>query len=147
MSLIYATLDDVKGQAPTGLFDEVEDATLTRLLRLASAAVGKATRAAIYDTDPNGMPSDLDKREAMRDATCCQIMAWVEAGVHGDILTSGATSKATVASSSINGASVSFDDTQGQAARSHLLGGGMGTEAALILEDAGLLGGLPSIWY
>lgn len=147
MPLIYATTEDVKAQAPTHLLDDVDPKKITRLLRLASAVVGKATRAAIYNTEANGLPSDADKREAMRDATVYQLIAWVEAGVHEEILTNGATSQPSVSSSSINGSTVSFDNTQSAESRAHLLAGGLGVEALLILDEEGLLHGLPSIRY
>lgn len=58
-----------------------------RLLARASRLVSAATRAALYDTDPAGYPSDEDVREGFRDATCAQVEVWAkrDAAASGDV--------------------------------------------------------------
>ncbi|MFH9823012.1 hypothetical protein [Streptomyces bobili] len=51
-------------------------ANADRLLARASRLVSAATKAAVYDTDPAGYPSDSDILEAFRDATCAQVGEW-----------------------------------------------------------------------
>ena len=104
------------------------------------------TRAAVYSTDRDGYPTFTPTRDALRDATAAQVIAWAEADMLGDVLTGGVKAEARVASSSINGASVNLDHTQADTARLHLYAGGLGVEAMLILDDAGLLHALPGVY-
>ena len=142
----YVTVSELRGQAPNDTLDTHDDDTLTRLAAHASRIIRTHTRAAVYYTDQDGMPTFGPIRDAMRDATAAQVIAWAEAGMLGDVLTGGVKAEARVASSSINGASVNLDHTQADAARLHLYAGGLGVEAMLILDDAGLINALPGVY-
>ncbi|MFH9013969.1 hypothetical protein ACH4C6_21640 [Streptomyces sp. NPDC017943] len=81
MARVYATTAEYEAytgtEAPAGA---------ARLLARASRLVSAATKAAVYDTDPAGFPSDEDVREAFRDATCAQVEVWAkrDAAAAGD---------------------------------------------------------------
>lgn len=142
----YVTVSELRGQAPNDTLDTYDDNTLTRLAAHASRIVRTHTRAAVYSTDLDGYPTYSPTRDALRDATAAQVIAWAEADMLGDVLTGGVKAEARVSSSSINGASVSLDTGQADAARAHLYAGGLGVEAMLILDDAGLLHALPGVY-
>lgn len=142
----YATLDDAKTQLPATLLEDVDDTTLGRLVSHASRTIGKATRHATYDTDDDHLPRSETLRNVFREATVAQVRSWIEANLVEELFTGGATTEARVSSSGINGKSVSFDHSQSDAARAHLIGGGLGAEASLILDQVGLLGGLPGVY-
>lgn len=70
---VYATLADYQqwsGDAVT------TPARVQQLLNLASGDVDSAMVASVYQTDPNGYPTDGFTIEAFRDATCAQV-AWL----------------------------------------------------------------------
>lgn len=48
-----------------------------RLLERASTLIDRATVAAIYDTDANGIPSADDIIQVFADATCAQVAYWI----------------------------------------------------------------------
>lgn len=131
--LVYANPDAL--EAYTG---QPAPANAVALLRRASVMVGVATRAARYQVTPAGLPADDDQAEAMRDATCAQVAAWVVAGVDP----SGEEITAKVASTSIDGASISYDQATATAERDRLTGT-LCSEAWDILQLAGLIGGFP----
>lgn len=81
MARVYATAEEY--EAFTG---STAPAGAGRLLARASRLVSAATKAAIYDTDPAGYPSDEDVREAFRDAVCAQVEVWAkrDAAASGD---------------------------------------------------------------
>lgn len=141
----YATLNDAKADLPDDLVTGVDDTTLGRLVSHASRVVGRATRRAVYNTDNEGMPRSETLRTVFRDATVAQTRSWLEAGLVDEVFTGGVTMQASVSSSSSNGKSITFDNTASDAARAHLVGGGLGAEAELILESVGLLGGMPGV--
>ncbi|WP_101788651.1 hypothetical protein [Nonomuraea indica] len=70
--MAYATVDDL---VPT--YVSSAPANVELLLTRASRAVDRALLAAVYDVD------DPDVVTALRDATCEQVAAWVEAGETG----------------------------------------------------------------
>lgn len=79
----------------------------TVLLREASLLVLGACQADVYCHDENGLPTLARLLTAMTDATCAQAEAWDAAGINP---VAGRGSQATqVTSSSIDGASLSFD--------------------------------------
>lgn len=130
---IYATTDAVErwmGEAPP------ENAEA--LLRRASTMVAHATRAAVYDTTPAGMPSDPDVAEAMEEAVCAQVAMWATAGVDP----ASATVSAQVSRSSIDGASVDYDTAMATAEQNKMRTE-LCPEAVEILTIAGLIGGRP----
>lgn len=77
------------------------------LLREASTLVRSACRADVFDTLPNGLPVDDDKREALQDATCAQAAVWAATGDDPIKGPGGQEPRLTV--SGIDGANVSYD--------------------------------------
>lgn len=99
----YATENDLLTWMDT---DELgDDVHATPLLRKASLLVATACRLDSYDTTPTGIPSDDDLADAMREATCAQAERWLAADVNP---VAGSAQSGVVASSSVDGASVSF---------------------------------------
>lgn len=99
----YATENDLLTWMDT---DELgDDVHATPLLRKASLLVATACRLDSYDTTPTGIPSDDDLAGAMREATCAQAERWLAADVNP---VAGSAQSGVVASSSVDGASVSF---------------------------------------
>lgn len=137
--LLYADVADLAGWV-----DEVPDDVET-YIRLASGKVRTATRSARYDVGPNGLPSDPDVIEAMRDATCAQAALWIsakinpaEAGISDD--------GGTVAAKSMGGRSVTYSATSQSVAQARSLAATeLCQEARDILTAAGLTG-QPSTW-
>ncbi|MFI1677060.1 hypothetical protein [Streptomyces sp. NPDC020607] len=78
MGRVYATT--VELEAFTG---QPVPANATRLLARASRLVSAAMKAAIYDTDPAGYPSDTEIRDAFRAATCAQVAEWARRDAAG----------------------------------------------------------------
>lgn len=84
MPRIYATAADLAAYAPPGVTvpDEPE---ATRVLTRASERVDDALVSAIYRTNSDGTPYDPDVVEALRNATCAQVVEWLRTGdEHGD---------------------------------------------------------------
>lgn len=109
MALVYATVDDLLAdnwleQAPPG--------NVEALLRSASRLVRAATRTAIYDVTPAGLPVDSDIAGAFRDATCAQVAAWVALDVDPTAGAGAVTSSTTT--SSIGSASITREARAGQ---------------------------------
>lgn len=105
MAIIYATKADL-----VEWLDETPDADdnlLARMLRQASIMVGRACRNDLYDVDPTGKPTDLGYLQAMCDATSAQVEVWLSLGI--DPAGGLAAMDPQMASSSVDGASVSFD--------------------------------------
>lgn len=67
----YATPADLENFTGT---DAPEDAQ--RLLQRASEEVDTALMTSVYATDTLGFPTDVAKREAMRDAACAVVEWW-----------------------------------------------------------------------
>lgn len=142
----YATLNDLKDQTPDTLLADVDDVTLGRLVTHASRTIRRATRNATYNTDHDHLPRSETLRHTFRDATTAQVRSWLEADAVEDVLTGGATAEATLSSTSSNGKSITLDNSAATTARTHLVGGGLGAEAELILDTMGLLGGMPGVY-
>lgn len=105
------------------------------LLREASTLVRSACRADVFDTLPNGLPVDDDKREALQDATCAQAAVWAATDVNP---TAGAGGLAReVVSSGIDGASVSYNTATTDSAKAASIGA-LCPSAYTILRSAGL---------
>lgn len=112
---------------------------------MARRVVMRAIRHARYRVTKSGEPEHrvavvIDK------AVGYQVEAWLLAGVGEDMLTGGATAEPRLKSTSENGASVTLDYGRADDAVAWLLGGGLAPAAEAVLEDAGLLGGLPGVW-
>ena len=137
MPLLYATTDDLEGWLPTGA---PQPANVAQLLRTASQMVRTATRAAIYDTEPSGLPeAGSDAADAMRDAVCAQVEAWAHLGTDpakGQADAGSVASSKAIGSATIN---YSVSDVTARAradAATHLC-----HEATMILTNAGLVTG------
>lgn len=125
---IYATAAEL-----TTFIGAQPEGNITAMLRKASLLVTSACRLDCYDTTPIGIPADDDLAEAMRDATCAQVERWIAADV--DPL-SGAKQAGVVASSGVDGASVSF--AAPTAADLGVLADTLCLDALHILRNAGL---------
>ena len=132
--LILATPDDLIDWTG-GPYPENAPASAKTLLRYASSLVSAACRCDIYDTQPNGLPSDDDKRIAMKEAACAQAEQWAELGVNPAAGAGGLDVQVT--SSSMDGASISTTAGTVDAARAESLDGLCGMSVQ-ILRDAGL---------
>ncbi|QCQ57548.1 head-to-tail adaptor [Microbacterium phage Warren] len=133
---IYATADDLKvylgsEESPADVPDA--DALLAR----ASRDVRNATRAAVYRTDANRMPTLDVVRDAMHDATVIQAAALFTTGWKRQ--TTPTVAKPAVASKSLGGASVSYVKSDAQTRAEALAAGDLDGYAIQVLEDAGLL--------
>lgn len=134
--LTYATPEDLTEWLGSPAPDNA-----TPLLRKASALVADATRGAVYQTTPEGLPTLPAHATALRDATCSQAEAWIDAGIFAPGPAAAATRPQKVSSKSLGGASVTYaQDGSTDAAWSRLAGGEFLTGAAIqILDQAGLL--------
>ncbi|MFE3449628.1 hypothetical protein ACFXJ8_11900 [Nonomuraea sp. NPDC059194] len=74
----YATVDDL---VPTYVSPAPADAAL--LLTRASRLVDQALQSAVYPVDDNGLPTKAKHVTALKEATCEQVAAWLEAGETG----------------------------------------------------------------
>lgn len=140
--LIYATADDL---VPTWL--DLAPTNVDAQLRIASGIVRRYTRAALYDVDAAGKPSDPEIVESFTMATCAQVAYWVNAEI--DPTSAGAGKpEPTIASKNMADRSVSYADpassvtvaqARARAARE------LCDEARQVLSDAGLLNGQPDV--
>lgn len=128
--LTYATADELGGYM-TELPDHPE-----RYIAAASRLVRNATRAAVYPVDAAGKPTDPWHIDAMCEAVCWTVAEWVAAGL--DPGAGRAGQGAAVVSSSIAGASVTYDAASQREAETASLEH-LGTLARTALADAGLL--------
>lgn len=80
-------------------------ANIDRLLMLASAWVRDVTKRARFDTTKDGDPRDENVKAALRDATCEQVLVWVQNGVEPG----KQSDKGAVSSTSIGDASISYE--------------------------------------
>lgn len=117
-----------------------------RVRALAHGVLLRASRTAFYDADDTGRPTDPDLLEVWEAALDAQVRAWEAAHLTEHIVTGGATLPAGVASTSNQGASLTFDASTASAAIRHLVAGGIAPEAEFLLEQVGLTGGLPGVW-
>lgn len=111
---------------------------------VARRAVRKATRHAVYPTTSTGAPQE-PYRTAIEDAVQAQLRAYRDAGALDHITTGGAAADPVLKSTSNQGASLTFDTSRADQAMDFLLAGGLAPEAEAILDDAGLLGGMPGV--
>lgn len=111
---------------------------IDRLLRVATAWVTVAIRRATFDVDSAGNPSDPDVVEALRDATCEQVLVWVE----NDLTPGAIADRGAVSSTSIGDASISYETTSVTASRQQVATT-LCDGSYMILDEAGLIGGQP----
>lgn len=146
----YAGGADLRAKATTetvAAIDGLQGVQLDRLLTYSSRVVRHATRAAIYPTDANFLPSDPAHKAAFTEATALHALALIEGGLVDDVLTGGLKADASVSSTSENGASLTFDNSAQDLAMARLRAGMLSNEAEWVLRDAGLLGELPLIYF
>lgn len=72
---VYATTADL-----ANYLEAAPPAGARRLLRRASRRVDQALLTALYDTDDDGLPTDVKITTALRDATCAQVEYWATSG-------------------------------------------------------------------
>ncbi|QNE90258.1 hypothetical protein H0194_04575 [Corynebacterium incognita] len=137
--LIFAQPADVEAWAGVPLDDEAQTVLL---IRRASAWVQHAVRAARFAITPAGLPADDGVMDALREATCEQVVTWQENGINPWEI---ATTRPVVESSSIGDANVNYDTSSGaSAAQAKDEAANRLCDAAwLILDNAGLIGGYP----
>ncbi|WP_156094859.1 hypothetical protein [Nocardia lijiangensis] len=133
MMLVYATPSDL-----TGRLDPVP-ADAAALIASASTRVRDITSNDLYDITPSGLPSDPDLRQALREATCLQVVAWVEARIKP----STSALRVQVASQSVDGGSVAYRLPDPEAIRR--ASENLCHEVVLVLRNAGLASGRPLI--
>jgi hypothetical protein len=73
MGMVFATAAEYESY--TG---QPAPANAARLLARASRLISQETKAALYDVDASGYPSDPDVRRAFRDATSAQVSVWAD---------------------------------------------------------------------
>lgn len=131
--LIFATTDDLS-LWNTGV-DWSCAGDLSALLRSASLMVAKAAAGACYDVDDTGLPTDTGLLQALNDATCAQVTAWVVGNVDpaGAGITAGVKSSVAIGSASITYADAQSAATSRAASLTSLV-----EEAYDILRTAGL---------
>jgi hypothetical protein len=78
----YATPADLQTFVSAATWAEITEPD--RQLRRASEEIDDVVRLA-YEIDVDGLPTDTDVAEVLREATCAQVEAWVEVGEENDI--------------------------------------------------------------
>lgn len=132
MVILYAAADDLQAWTSTTPPDNADS-----LLRSASIIVRHATRAAVYDTTTGGLPVDQVLADAMRDATCAQVAAWVTAGINPTAGPAGVTGAVTARN--LGSASLSYGDASTVTQARADITDSLVPEAARILQAEGLL--------
>ncbi len=142
---VYAQPADLdEWMAPTAAPDNA-----TALLRSASYRVADATKTAVYDIGTNGLPADVDLRDALRDATCAQVAVWAALGNTPGL--GGLDTKAAVRSKQVGSMSIGIDTSVASSVtasevRRKIVDEDLCRDAMLILDQAGLLNG-PIVSY
>lgn len=111
---------------------------LRRVVRWSTAVVQRYLRAAVYEVNNDGTPKRKHQRDAVVEAIAVQARNLIENELTADVLSGGATAEPEVTSTSDNGASLSFDHSAANQARSMLRFGALTLEARMILDAAGL---------
>lgn len=146
--LLYATPADFNALGTADL--SVPE--INRLLGAASRLVRDATRAAIYDTDSAGKPSDPDILAAFVEATVLHARALLDAGITNPAAGATAGATATVSSASILGASITYAAGWSAASGSTVtddraaLLATLCPDAVWALESAGVFPGVVQTW-
>lgn len=132
---IYATVEELE----TYLGDTAP-VNAEMLIKRASRLVATATRGAIYTVDDNDLPVDLTLLAALNEATLAQTTAWYLNDIDPRKGVGGANDVA-IASKSLGGASVSYQNSQSATDAKVALASGqtLDLEAHRILLEAGLL--------
>lgn len=72
MARVYATPEEYAAWLTPDVATPVPPAGAARALRAASGRIDELLIAAVYDTDDDGLPTDTDVAEALKEATCAQ---------------------------------------------------------------------------
>lgn len=80
MTRVYATRADLLAYPPPPNVTVPEDPEATRLLTRASERVDDALLTAIYDVDHRGLPRHPQVAEALRLATCAEVVEQLRTG-------------------------------------------------------------------
>ncbi len=140
MARTFATPEDL-----TAWWGKPAPENAAGLLRSASSLVGRYTRAALYRTTAEGLPSDQVVAEAFRDATTSQAAFWASNGIDPSAGSLAEMGKGHAIGKSIKGASVNYSVTlveNSNRARTEAVTA-LCEEAWLILDQAGLVNGQP----
>lgn len=128
--MVYATTTDLEEY----LDPLPVDAEL--MLTRASRVIARAIRAAAYHVDADGQPTDQAVLDALREATCEQVAAWVGG------MEDGTGSVGQYGNVSIG--SVSLGNRTGGGVGGQSMVEALAPQAYLVLDQAGLLRG--SLW-
>lgn len=134
--LIYATSADLTAWTGSAAPDNAD-----QLLRTASLAVANATRAARYDVDGTGMPTDAKTLQAFKDATCAHAAALAAAKV--DPAAGGVLAANVATSKKVGSASIDYAGAGTATSAKAALLSGLAPEAARILRQAGIAATAP----
>lgn len=130
---IFATAEDYTAYAKDDAPENID-----RLLMLASGWVRDITKRARFATTKASDPKDEGIRAALRDATCEQVLVWVQNGVEPG----KQPDKGAVSSTSIGDASISYE-TDSVVAQRALAASSLAPTALTILAAEGLAEGQP----
>lgn len=117
------------------LEDPTVDKKLNARLRSASEEIESLTRLAVYATDDDGYPTDLDVADAFKRATCAVVQFW---GITDD------ETGAEADSGAVSIGSVSLGTTSARTDTGNKVEKIIGSKAARILGNAGLLSAIVS---
>lgn len=129
---VYATPTEYDAYAEEP-WDGPNQVLLARL-RSASIEVEKLTRTAVYATDDDGYPVDVDISDAFTEATCAIVEFWQDTGDPRGV--DAAQGAVKILSVSLGTTSASPDS----ASPGEKLARRIGTQAIDILTNAGLIG-------
>lgn len=139
---VYATPANLTGE-PWNV--QLTPESATALLRYAGILVRSATKTAVYEVDEvTGLPTDATLADALRDATCQQVVSWLAVGI--DPEKGAAQDVAVVAGKSLGPASIQYADAADAAIARARAARGLSFEAGMYLSTAGLLGGAPQVY-
>lgn len=131
--LVYATADDLEAWNKNL---DVSSVDVDALLRSASMRVADAIGGDYYATDDTGLATDSGVLQALSDATCAQVTAWVLLKV--DPAAGGVSTNGLATSVGIGSARKTYADGANVAATRAASLVGLVPEALQILRNAGL---------
>ncbi|WP_297453256.1 hypothetical protein [uncultured Corynebacterium sp.] len=130
---LFATAEDYAQYAQADVPENID-----RLLRIASAWVQDTVKRARFAVDKDGAPTDPHIVDALRDATCEQVLVWQE----NDVQPGKNPERGAVTSTSIGDASISYE-TASVVRDRELVASAVAPTALTILDAAGLWEGHP----
>lgn len=140
--LTYATVEEATERLLEAGQADPPAALLTMMLEYASLLVTHETRRAAFRRDAAGLPVSETIAGILRDATLAQIACWVMNGITPGVVASGSR---VVASKSLDGASITYADSERITTAQRELAEGLCPHARMILSTAQLSGGHPSV--